>query len=197
MAERTELICVLDASGSMSGLEKDTMGGYQALLDKQKQLPGKVTLTTYFFNHDIKIMHDRADLEEAKKISPKEYEPSGCTALLDAIGAAIMITEQAIAYTKKQYRPDAVIFFITTDGLENASKAFSLKEVRSLIEKGKKKGWEFIFSAANIDAVDAGGKLCVDEGRIFAYEATGKGVRENYDIACKVVKEARMKPRKN
>ena len=148
----TELVFILDRSGSMYGLESDTIGGFNAVLEKQKKAEGKVLLSTVLFNQETAILHDRRDIREIPALTAEDYSVSGCTALYDAVGGAIRHIRNVHRYIRPEDVPEHTLFVITTDGLENASSRFSAGEVRKMIEEQKEKGWEFLFLGANIDA---------------------------------------------
>ena len=163
----TELVFILDRSGSMQGLESDTIGGFNAMLEKQRKSGGTVLLSTILFNQESFVLHDRRDIREVPALTEKEYDVSGCTALYDAVGGAIRHIRNIHRYIRPEDVPDHTLFVITTDGLENASTRFTLKDVRRLIEERKEKGWEFLFLGANIDAVEAARDLGASEARAF------------------------------
>lgn len=148
----TEVIFIIDESGSMHGLEKDTIGGFNSTIKKQKKLDGKCLISTIFFNSRSRVIHDRTDIQKIKMMKDGEYNPNGSTALIDAIGDAIKHTKMVHHNIRKEDIPAKTMFIITTDGMENSSRKYTLNEVKDMIEKQKEKGWEFIFLAANIDA---------------------------------------------
>lgn len=175
--DTTELVFILDRSGSMSGLENDTMGGFNSTIAKQKDQPGQGFVTTVLFDHKVETLYERKPLEEVQKLTTKQYYVRGCTALLDAVGETIKRVNKA-QKAAVAGRPDHTIFVITTDGMENASQSFTTEEVRKLIEKRKKKnGWEFIFLGANIDAVETAGSIGIDAGCAADYDASPKGTK--------------------
>lgn len=183
--ETTELVFILDRSGSMAGLEDDTIGGFNAMIAEQRERPGKCRATVVLFDHLIEVLVDDMPLESIGCLTRGQYWVRGCTALLDAVGSTI---RQVNARQKSSLtgRPDHTIFVITTDGLENASKLYTLQKVRQLIEKRKRKnGWEFIFLGANIDAVKTAGDMGIAPGHAADYRASGEGVRVMYDaVGC-------------
>lgn len=181
----TELVFILDRSGSMGGLESDTIGGFNAMIEKQKKLEGKCFVTTFLFDNEIEKIHDRVELKNMKAMTDEEYYVRGCTALLDAIGEGIEHIKKIHKYARPEDVPANTMFVITTDGMENASSKFSSKKVKYLIEKQKKDhGWEFIFVAANIDAVETAKKFGIDEDRAVDYLADSEGTGHMFDCLC-------------
>ena len=150
----TELVFILDRSGSMGGLESDTIGGFNSLLEKQKKVEGKCSLTTVLFDHDYELLHDRINIQAVSPLTEKDYYVRGSTALLDAVGRTISKIEHVQETTAEEYRAGKVMFVIITDGMENASREYTTKKVKSMIEAEKEKGWEFVFLGANMDAVE-------------------------------------------
>jgi len=188
----TELVFILDRSGSMSGLESDTIGGYNALLKKQKEEPGEATITTVLFDDKYELLHDRINVKGICPITEKEYFVCGCTALLDAIGKTINKTLNIQRNTNEQERADKVMFVITTDGMENASKEYNYEKIKKMVERQKEKyGWEFIFIGANIDAISTAAKFGIGADRAANYNADGEGTRLNYEAVSHVVSELR------
>lgn len=176
-----ELVFILDRSGSMTGLESDTIGGFNGMIEKQKKGSEDVVVTTVLFDHLIEILHDRIPIDEVPKMTEKDYQTRGCTALLDAVGLTIEHIKKIHSYLRKDI-PEKTIFVITTDGLENSSMEFSYKKVKRLITAQKEKGWEFLFLGANIDAFEEGRNLGIDSDRIMEYEADSDGIEENYFV---------------
>ena len=188
----TELVFILDRSGSMSGLESDTIGGYNALLKKQKEEPGEATITTVLFDDKYELLHDRINVKCICPITEKEYFVCGCTALLDAIGKTINKTLNIQRNTNEQERADKVMFVITTDGMENASKEYNYEKIKKMVERQKEKyGWEFIFIGANIDAISTAAKFGISANRAANYNADGEGTRLNYEAVSHVASEFR------
>ncbi len=186
--DSTELVFILDKSGSMSGLEKDTIGGYNSMLEKQKAVEGQCRITTVLFDNDYELLHDRIDLEAVGPISDKEYQVGGSTALLDAIGRTIHKIANVQKNTAEDHRAEKVLFVIITDGEENSSREYSAEKVKKLIEKQKTKyGWEFIFLGANIDAVETAGRFGIGADRAVDYLADSEGTRLNYEAMEKTV----------
>jgi len=188
----TELVFILDKSGSMSGLESDTIGGYNAMLNKQQEEPGEAIVTTVLFDNNYELLHDRINIHGIRPITEKEYFVEGSTALLDAIGKTIHKTSNAQRHTLEAQRADKVMFVITTDGMENASCEYTYEKIKEMVEHQKEKyGWEFIFMGANIEAVSTAAKFGIDADRAANYNADGKGTRLNYKAISHVVSELR------
>lgn len=188
----TELVFILDRSGSMQGLEKDTIGGFNAMLEKQKKEPGEALVSTVLFDDRIEVLHDRVKLGEVRPITEKEYCVRGCTALLDAVGGAIRHIGNIHKYARPEDVPERTLFVITTDGMENASRRYTADKVRRMIEHEKEKyGWEFLFLGANIDAVETAGSLGIAPDRAANYRCDGEGTRLNYEVVCQAVSAVR------
>lgn len=188
----TELVFILDKSGSMSGLESDTIGGYNALLKKQKEEPGEAIVTTVLFDDNVELLHDRINVKGIRPITEKEYFVGGCTALLDAIGKTINKIGNVQRNTNEQQRADKVMFVITTDGMENASNEYNYEKIKKMVGWQKEEyGWEFIFIGANIDAIATAAKFGISSDRAANYNADGKGTRLNYEAVSRVVSELR------
>jgi len=190
---RSHIVFILDRSGSMSGLEEDTIGGFNSMLEKQKQEPGEARVTTVLFDDRYELLHDGADIAKVPPMTNKQYFVRGSTALLDALGGTI----KRIAAMQKQSAPedraDKVLFVITTDGLENASREYSYDRVKEMVEHEKEKyGWEFIFLGANIDAVAAAGRIGIGADRAVKYHADSRGTRLNYETVGRAVSQMRM-----
>lgn len=184
----TELVFILDRSGSMSGLEDDTIGGFNSLIEKQKKEDGKCFVTTVLFDHEIITLHDRLNLKKIEPMTRNEYEVRGCTALIDAIGTTIKHIVNIHKYARREDVPENTMFVIITDGMENASKKYSSDKVKKMIEKEKEKyGWEFIFIGANIDAVETASHFGIDEDRAVNYHADKKGTKVVYEAVCESV----------
>ncbi|MDF2067791.1 vWA domain-containing protein [Bacillus sp. Cr_A10] len=184
----TELVFILDKSGSMAGLEADTIGGYNAMLAKQKKEEGEATVTTVLFNHEYELLHDRINVGGIFPITEKEYEVGGTTALLDAIGSAIQKIGNAQKRTMEGERADKVLFVITTDGMENASCEYTYDKIKSMIAHQKEKhGWEFIFLGANIDAISTAAKFGIREEFAVEYHADNEGTQLNFQTLNEAV----------
>jgi uncharacterized protein YegL len=184
----TELVFILDRSGSMSGLESDTIGGYNAMLKKQQQEPGEATVTTVLFDDEYQLLHDRINIKGISPITEKEYFVRGTTALLDAIGKTIHKIHNAQQHTSPEHRADKVLFVIITDGMENASREYSYAQVKQLVERQKETyGWEFIFLGANIDAIATAATFGISADRAANYHADSQGTQLNYEaVGCAV-----------
>ena len=181
----TELVFIMDRSGSMSGLESDTIGGFNSMLEKQKKEEGDALVTTVLFDDGFEVLHHRLDIQKVKPITSKDYYVRGCTALLDAVGKTIMMIKQEQKTASKEDRPDNVLFVITTDGLENASKEFTYEKIKKVIEKQTEKhGWKFLFLGANIDAAAEAAKVGISSRYSANYSADGEGTQKNFDAVC-------------
>lgn len=186
--EMTELVFILDKSGSMAGLEKDTIGGFNALVEKQRKLDGDVRVTTVLFNQSYELLHDRINLKGVSPLTEEDYEVGGTTALLDAIGSAIQKIGNAQKRTSEEERADKVMFVITTDGMENASCEYNYKKIHEMIGRQKQKfNWEFIFLGANIDAVATAQQFGVGEEFAVEYHADAEGTQLNYQVLSEAV----------
>lgn len=188
----TELIFILDRSGSMGGLESDTIGGYNAMLKKQLEAEGSAYITTVLFDDEYELLHDRINLKGVKPITEKEYFVRGTTALLDAVGKSIQKIVNVQRNTSDDEKAEKVLFVITTDGLENASREYSYTKVRAMIEKQKSRyGWEFIFLGANIDAVSEAEKFGIDSSRAAQFHNDKDGIELNYKVVSEAICELR------
>ena len=184
----TEIVFLLDRSGSMSGLEADTIGGFNSMLEKQKQQPGEAILSAVLFDHECEVVYDRVDIRRAEPMTEQQYYTRGSTALLDALGGAIRHIANAHRYAREEDRPAKTIFVITTDGMENASRRWTYREVRELVEREKEVyGWEFLFLGANMDAISAAGKMGISADRAVRYEHDSKGTALNFSIVSDAV----------
>ena len=187
----TEIVFILDRSGSMSGLEGDTIGGFNAMIEKQKREPGEALISTVLFDNENEVIHDRVDIQKIEPMTDKEYYVRGCTALLDAVGGAIHHIGNVHKYAREEDRPEKTLFVITTDGMENASRKYSYDRLKMMIERQKEKyGWEFIFLGANIDAAKEAARFGIDESRAANYHADSAGTAVIYeamnDAVCNV-----------
>lgn len=189
----TELVFILDRSGSMAGLEKDTIGGFNAMLKKQKEVEGECRITTVLFDNQINILHDRLDIQAIGSLTEKDYQVGGSTALLDAIGSTINKIGNVQKHSSHEHRASKVLFVIITDGEENSSREFSSERVKKMIEHQMKRyNWEFIFLGANIDAVETSKMYGIRPDRTQNYHADAKGVNLNFDVMSKTVANFRM-----
>jgi uncharacterized protein YegL len=184
----TELVFILDKSGSMGGLESDTIGGYNSMLEKQKAVEGECHITTVLFDNNYELLHDRIDIKAVSPITEKEYAVGGSTALLDALGRTIHKIGNAQKHTADDYRAEKVMFIIITDGEENSSREYSAEKVKAQIERQKTKyGWEFVFLGANIDAVETAGRFGIAPNRAQNYHADSDGVELNFRVMSEAV----------
>lgn len=189
----TELVFILDKSGSMRGLEKDTIGGYNSMLEKQKAVEGECVITTVLFDNNYELLHDRIDIRAVKPITEEEYFVGGSTALLDAIGKTVGKIGNAQKNTAEEYRAEKVMFVIITDGEENASRRYSAESVKEMIKRQKEKfGWEFIFLGANIDAVETAGRFGIDADRAVDYVPDSEGTELNFCMMTETIAEYRQ-----
>lgn len=192
----TELVFILDRSGSMSGLESDTIGGFNAMLEKQKKQAGACLVSTVLFDSFSTVLHDRLPLEEVARMTEGDYQVGGCTALIDALGDAIRHIGNIHKYARKEDVPAHTLFVIMTDGMENASRRFSSDEVKQMIERQKNRGWEFLFIGANIDAVETAKQYGIGADRSVNYHADSDGTRLVYaslgDAVCGLRKNASL-----
>ena len=178
----TELVFILDRSGSMAGLEDDTIGGFNSMLEKQKAEPGEAYVSTVLFDNRSEVIHDRLPLERVPALTRKEYFVRGCTALLDAVGGAIHHIGNIHKYAREEDRPERTLFIITTDGMENASRRYDYRRVKEMIERQKEKyGWEFLFLGANIDAAKEAARFGISAERAANYHADHKGTGLVYE----------------
>lgn len=190
----TELVCILDRSGSMSGFESDTIGGFNSLIAKQKREDGACFVSTVLFDTECNVLHDRVPIERISQMTASDYVPGGCTALLDALGGAIHHIGNIHKYAREEDVPEHTIFVITTDGLENASKHYTSARVKRMIKRQKERyGWEFIFLAANIDAVETAEHIGISRNRAANYRADGEGTASMFSVMSKAVSAVRCR----
>ena len=188
----TEIIFILDRSGSMEGLEKDTIGGFNSMMKKQASVPGDALVSTLLFDNDVEVIHDRLNIKDVPEMTSKEYYVRGCTALLDAVGGAIKHISMIHKYARKEDVPEKTLFIITTDGMENASRRYSYEDVRSMVEHQKSKhGWEFIFLGANIDAAAEASRYGIDSSMAVNYNCDSEGVGISFKVMEDVVRSYR------
>ncbi len=188
----TEIIFILDRSGSMEGLEADTIGGFNSMMRKQASEPGDALVSTLLFDNDVEVIHNRLNIKDVPEITSKEYHVGGSTALLDAVGSAIKHIAKIHKYARKEDVPKKTLFIITTDGMENSSRRFSYKDVRKLVEHEKSKhGWEFIFLGANIDAAAEASRYGIDSSMAVNYNCDSEGVGISFKVMEDVVSSYR------
>ena len=184
----TELVFILDRSGSMRGLEADTIGGFNAMLDKQRAEPGEALVSTVLFDSECQVIHDRVPLDRVPALTEREYYVRGCTALLDAIGGAVHHIGNVHKYARPEDVPARTLFVITTDGMENASRRYSSDRVKQMIQHQKARyGWEFLFLGANIDAVETAGHFGIAPDRAVNYRSDSRGTRLNYEVLSRTI----------
>lgn len=184
----TELVFILDRSGSMSRLESDTIGGFNSMIEKQKKQSGECYVSTVLFNDESTVLHDRVKLSDVPKMTGNDYVPGGCTALIDAVGDAIRHIGNIHKYARPEDVPENTMFVITTDGQENSSRRYDADKVKKMIERQKEKyGWEFLFVGANIDAVETAARYGIDKDRAVNYNADGHGTHILYESVAKAV----------
>lgn len=188
----TELVFILDKSGSMAGLEKDTIGGYNSMLKSQQHGEGEATVTTVLFAHDYELLHDRININGVSPMTERDYQVGGTTALLDAIGFTIQKLVNVQRKTKEEERAEKVLFVITTDGEENSSREFTSAKIKKMIQQQKEiYGWEFIFLGANIDAISTASQFGIDEDFAVNYHADEKGTQLNFEVLSEAVMSLR------
>ena len=188
----TEVIFILDRSGSMSGLETDTIGGFNSMIAKQKKEEGEAYISTILFDDQTEVLYDRVPVSKVEPMNDKQYYVRGCTALLDALGGAIHHIGNVHKYAREEDRPEKTLFIITTDGMENSSHQYSYEKVKKMVERQKKKyGWEFLFLGANIDAIEVAGRFGIAANRAIIYECDSKGTQLNFEVLSRTVSEFR------
>ena len=188
MKKLTELVFILDRSGSMAGLEDDTIGGFNSMIQKQKNEPGEAYVSTVLFDNVSEVIHDRETIQKIEPMTRNEYYVRGCTALLDAVGGAIHHIGNVHKYAREEDRPEKTLFIITTDGMENASRRYSYTQLKAMIERQKEKyGWEFIFLGANIDAAKEAARFGIDADCAADYHADSEGTAVIYEAMSEVV----------
>lgn len=188
----TEVVFILDRSGSMSGLEADTIGGFNSMIEKQRKEDGEAYISTVLFDDQAEVLYDRVPVAKVEPMNDKQYYVRGCTALLDAIGEAIHHIANIHKYAREEDRPEKTLFIITTDGMENASHIYTYDKVKKMVEKEKGKyGWEFLFLGANIDAIEVAGRFGIGADRAVNYECDASGTQLNYRMLSEVVSAVR------
>ena len=190
----TEMVFILDRSGSMAGLEADTIGGFNSMIERQKKEDGEALVSTVLFSNESKIIHDRVDLQKIEPMTDKQYHVGGCTALIDAIGGAIHHIGNVHKYARDEDRPEHTIFVITTDGMENASRRYTSDQVKAMVNRQKEKyGWEFLFLGANIDAVETAARIGIRRDRSVNYHNDRLGQARVYEGVDKAVRCVRSR----
>ncbi len=188
----TEVVFILDRSGSMSGLEADTIGGFNSMIEKQKKEEGEAYISTVLFDDETDVLYDRVPVNKVEPMNDNQYFVRGCTALLDAIGGAIHHIANVHKYAREEDRPEKTLFIITTDGMENSSKIYDYKKVKKMVEKEKEKyGWEFLFLGANMDAISVAGRFGISADRAINYECDSVGTALNYRVLADTVSAVR------
>ena len=190
----TELVFILDKSGSMAGLDADTIGGFNSMIEKQKKEDGEALVSAVLFSNESKVIYDRVDIRKVEPLTDEQYSVGGCTALIDTIGGAIHHIGNVHKYAREEDRPERTIFIITTDGMENASRRYSSDEVKKMVERQKSKyGWEFLFLGANIDAVETAGRFGIGSDRAVRFHNDAAGIALNYDAVSRTVGRMRRR----
>lgn len=188
----TELVFILDRSGSMAGLEADTIGGFNAMIEKQRREPGEALISTVLFDNEASVIHDRISLDRVPQLTEKDYYVRGCTALLDAVGGAIHHIGNIHKYARREDVPEKTLFVITTDGMENASRRYTYEAVKAMIQRQQEKyGWEFLFLGANIDAAREAARFGIRADCAADYHADSKGTEAVYESVCQAVRQVR------
>ena len=188
----TEMVFILDKSGSMSGLEQDTIGGFNGMIERQKKEDGEALVSTVLFSNESTVIHDRLDLRKVEPLTDRQYYVGGCTALIDAIGQAIHHIGNVHKYAREEDVPEHTVFVITTDGMENASHRYSSDEVKHMVNRQKEKyGWEFLFLGANIDAVETAARFGISEDRAANYRNDSRGQQLNYEAMDDAIRSVR------
>ena len=183
----TEIVFILDRSGSMAGLESDTIGGFNSVIEKQKKEDGEALVSTVLFNHDRKVIHDRIDINEVPALTDKDYYVGGCTALIDAIGFSLKHIKNVHKYIRNEDVPEKTLFVISTDGYENASSVYTSDQVKKMIKESEKHGFEFLFLGANIDSVETAGSFGIREDRVANYMHDSVGIENAYaSVDCAI-----------
>ena len=184
----TEIVFILDRSGSMAGLEADTIGGFNAMVEKQKKEPGEALLSAVLFDNESQVIYDRVDIRKVEPMTDRQYQVRGCTALLDAIGGAVHHIANVHKYAREEDRPGKTVFVITTDGMENASRRYTYAQVQKMVKHEQEKyGWEFLFLGANMDAISAARSFGIREDRAVRYECDGAGTALNFAVVSQTI----------
>ena len=189
----TEIVFILDRSGSMAGLESDTIGGFNAMIQKQKAEPGEALVSTVLFDNEATVIHDRVDIQKIQPMTQGDYYVRGCTALLDAVGSAIHHIGNVHKYAREEDRPEKTLFVITTDGMENASHRYTYAKIKDMIQRQKEKyGWEFLFLGANIDAAQEAARFGIGEEKAANYHADSQGTSVIYNTVSEAICQVRQ-----
>ncbi len=188
----TEIVFIMDKSGSMSGLESDTIGGYNSFLTKQKETDGEAYISTVLFDTTNEVIHDRLPIARVEAMTTEQYQVGGCTALLDALGEAIHHIGNIHKYAREEDRPEKTIFIITTDGMENSSKLYTYDKVKHMVERQEQRyHWEFLFLGANMDAIETAGRMGIASEHAVEYECDREGIELNYQVLSETVARVR------
>ena len=188
----TEIVFILDRSGSMAGLEDDTIGGFNGMIEKQKREAGSAIVSTVLFDHESEVIHDRVDIQKIEPMTRREYYVRGCTALLDAVGSAIHHIGNVHKYAREEDRPEKTLFVITTDGMENASRKYTYDRLKAMIQRQKEKyGWEFLFLGANIDAAKEAARFGIHADCAANYHADKEGTNVIYETVSEAITQVR------
>ena len=187
----TEIVFILDRSGSMAGLEADTIGGFNAMIGKQKAEPGQAYVSTILFDNHTEVIHDRVQVQQVRPMTRKDYYVRGCTALLDAVGGAIRHIHNVHKYAREEDRPEKTLFVITTDGMENASRHYNYEKVKQMITAHQQEGWEFLFLGANINAAQEAARFGIHADHAADYHADSTGTGVVYDTVNDAICQAR------
>lgn len=190
----TEMVFILDKSGSMAGLEADTIGGFNGMIERQKKAEGEALVSTVLFSDQSVVIHDRVSLDKIEPMTDRQYYVGGCTALIDAIGGAVRHIGNIHKYAREEDRPEHTVFVITTDGMENASRHYTAGQIREMIRQRKEKdGWEFLFLGANIDAVETASRFGIPEDRAVTFRNDARGQALNYETVSRTVEAFRTR----
>ena len=188
----TEIVFILDRSGSMAGLEADTIGGFNAMVEKQKKEEGDALLSAILFDHESVVLYDRVDIRKVEPMTDRQYQVRGSTALLDTIGGAVHHMANVHKYAREEDRPGKTVFVITTDGMENASRHYSYRDVQKMVKHEQEKyGWEFLFLGANMDAIEAARTFGIREDRAVRYECDSAGTSLNFEVVSRTIGKLR------
>lgn len=192
----TEIVFIIDRSGSMGGLESDTIGGFNSMIEKQKKEEGEAIVSTVLFDDRSDVIYDRVDLKKVEPMNDTQYYVRGCTALLDALGGAVKHIKTVHKYAREDDRPEKTVFIVTTDGMENSSRKYDYDEVRKMVEKQRKEaGWEFIFLGANLDSVEYAGRMGFSAKTSVNYESDSRGTLKNYEVLGRTLSAVRCAKR--